>query len=161
MSKRALKRETPAMKMRPFVRDDFEIYRLWFVDPVLNRELGPMDSKWLEYVLNENPLREYCFFENDDLVAVIGTELPEPGTASWYITAIAVDPTRKRQGIGRRAIETLIENHSTQTSAPQEWIAFVSKTNIGARSFFRELNWFESVEAEADDMFKFSLEMNT
>jgi ribosomal protein S18 acetylase RimI-like enzyme len=151
----------PVMEMRPFVREDFEPYRLWFVDPVLDRELGPMDNHWLEYVLNENPPKEFCFFENDKLVAVIGTELPEPETASWYITAIAVDPTRKREGIGRRAIETLIENHSTQTSAPQKWTAFVSKTNIGARRFFRELNWFESVEAEPDDMFKFSLEMNT
>lgn len=149
------------MEMRPFVREDFETYRLWFVDPVLDRELGPMDHDWLEYVLSESPPKEFCFFENDKLVAVIGTESPEPETASWYITAIAVDPARKRQGIGRRAVETLIENHSTQTSAPQEWIAFVSKTNIGARSFFRELNWFESVEAEPDDMFKFSLEMNT
>ncbi len=149
------------MKMRPFSRDDFETYRSWYTDPELNHQLGPMamGDVWLEYVLQESPPKEFSFFENGALVAVIGIESPEAGRSTHYITAIAVDPANKRKGIGRRALAILIDEHSQNIEPPTKWVAWVDESNGIARSFFTELNWVQADERDSDDMLKFSLEM--
>ena len=107
------------MEIRPFEREDFDAYLSWFVDSDLNRELGPMDEEWLTYVMNEQPRKEFSFLEGGILIAVIGTELPMQGNFTWYITNIAVDPSRRRQGnrqtSNRNADPASCETGSTST----------------------------------------------
>jgi len=149
------------MELRPFLKEDFDTYCTWYADPDLNRELGPMDNEWLEYVLNESPPKEFSFFEDGSLVAVIGTEAPETGEDStWYITAIAVNPAMKRKGIGKRALQLLLEHHSARDNPPKAWIAWVSLNNSVAKFFFTELGWSGAVKTDANDMYQFRLEMN-
>lgn len=148
------------MEMRNFLREDYQTYLAWFEDPDLNRELGPMDNQWLEYVLNESPPKEFCFFEDEQLVAVVGTEVPaSKAETTWYVTSIAVNPTMKRQGIGKHALQLLIETHSLRENPPKTWIAWVDQSNSAARKFFKELAWKESVKPDNDDMFQFRLEV--
>lgn len=149
------------MEIRPFSKKDFATYRSWYADPDLNRELGPMDDQWLEFVLGESPPKEFSFLEDGNLVAVIGTAAPESQSdATWYITAIAVDPSRKRKGVGKQALQMLIQHHAELANTPQVWIAWVGLSNQTAVAFFEELGWIKNVETKTDDMYQFRLEMS-
>lgn len=149
------------MEMRPFERSDFNAYLAWFADTNLNKELGPLDEEWLAYVLSECPPKEFCFLENGELLAVIGTESPNQNDCTWYITNIAVNPSRIRQGFGKQALEMLIQHHTKQKEPPRKWIAWVDKHNSSATRFFVELGWVENVKPDTNDMFEFSLEMKS
>lgn len=35
-------------ELRRFHETDYPVYAAWFVDPELNRRLGPMDQAWLD-----------------------------------------------------------------------------------------------------------------
>lgn len=144
--------------MRHFIRDDFETYRSWYANPDLNRELGPIDTEWLEHVMSETPVRQFSFVEKNVLIAVIGTEGPKPDETSHYITDIAVDPSRKRNGIATRALNLLIENHREIPSPPESWIAWVDADNDIALRFFHRSGWQRSSHPDDDNMFQLTLE---
>lgn len=120
-----------------------------------------MDDQWLEFVLDESPPKEFSFLEDGNLVAVIGTAAPEsPSDATGYITAIAVDPSRKRKGVGKQALQMLIQHHAELANTPQVWIAWVGLSNQTAVAFFKELGWIKNVETKTDEMYQFRLEMS-
>lgn len=145
--------------MEIFKSDDFEAYCSWFEDPDLSRILGPFDDEWLDHVLSEDPPKQFSFFANNKLVAVIGVEQPKRGESAWYITDIAVDPKRQGQGLGRRALNLLFNTFNQKANEPDSWIAFVDAMNQSALGFFESQGWARSAGVDNDNFYQLSLEM--
>ncbi len=144
------------MEIRFFKAGDFETYQSWFSDPDLNLAIGPLHDDWLEYVLEEEPPRQFSFFENGELIAVIGVEVPKPRESTWYITDMAVDPVRQREGIGNQALALLTKHMQDNETEFDSWIAFVEATNLPALEFFKRLGWQQSPTVDKDNFFEFS-----
>lgn len=139
---------------RRFEAADFETYRSWYEDVELNRQLGPMDDDWLKHILSsEDDGQQFAYLEAGALAAVVGV-IWHPDESAWVVTDIAVDPARRRQGLGRRAIEVLAK---CPELAPQgALMAHVVPGNPGARAFFDRLGWQCTAEpTPEDDMFTF------
>lgn len=136
------------MHFRPFLRDDFAEYRAWYDDPQLNEQLGPMDEEWLEYVLADRGGEQLCFFEESRLVAVIGLA-EDPDVDAWVISDIAVNPALRGQGIGRRALQLLLEHPRYRRR--RIWQAYVTEDNPAARAFFARLGWHCVAEPGAEE----------
>lgn len=96
------------MRYARFTRADFATYRQWFVDAELNRQLGPVDEDWLEYVLADEAGMQFSFFVGDELLAVAGVVVPSTPDDPYVITDLAVQPGRRRQGIGSEALARLL-----------------------------------------------------
>lgn len=144
--------------MHPFNAADFDTYRSWYDDPELNRTLGPLDDEWLDHVLGESPPRQFSFFEEGKLVAVLGIEGPKPGESTWYITDIAVDPSCKRDGVGQRVLSMLLETYAQDEDPPESWIAFVDAENEPALQFFSSMGWTRSKGVDKDNFYQLFLE---
>ena len=63
------------LAFKRFRREDYDEYASWFVDPEMNRHLGPMDEFWLEAVLSqpESAGVTWAVFRGLELVAVVET----------------------------------------------------------------------------------------
>lgn len=142
-------------------RADWEWIQRWFTDETLDRELGPLDTDWLEHVL--------ATADGVELVV----EAPHPATGEltpialvgvvWGsddsghgITDLAIDPQRRGYGLGRTAINAAMawpEHPPTQA-----WVAFVDQDNTGARAFFSAIGWlYEGLDGEgAEAMHRFT-----
>lgn len=131
--------------IRRFVENDFVQYQSWYDDPMLNTHLGPIDYTWLSAVLEQKDGMEYSYFESDQLAAVVGIVF-HPTEHAWVITDIAVNPALRRQGVGARALQAVIE--ITPMQPPGRWLAYVMQDNTVAQAFFSSLNW---TRCEPDD----------
>lgn len=127
------------MQVRRFQAEDFPPYESWFVDPVLNAQLGPMDREWLEHVLNDAGGVQYSILRGDQLVAVVGICLPNPTHPYYFVTDLAVRPALRGSGIGR-AVMTLVMSQAELQSSPL-WRASVRPDNPGALAFLIKLGW--------------------
>lgn len=137
---------TGELSARRIRREDRDWIHRWFRDPYLNRELGPMDDEWLAFVLAEQEGVELVLEQPTPVglipVAMVGI--------SWAarkeeptITDIAVDPERRRQGIGSRALTTAMEWPGIPETRTQ-WTAFVAERNTSAYFMFTRLGWTRS-----------------
>ena len=95
------------LELRPFSREDFEIYKSWFADELIETALGPMDRDWLDHVLAEEPNSQFSLFIHGSLVAVVGVAFPVSDHSYFVVTDIAVAPRRRKLGIGGRVIQSL------------------------------------------------------
>lgn len=130
-------REAP-LAIRRMVRGDWTWIAAWFADPVLDRELGPLDDDWLEYVLAEAEGAQLVLSDADGPVALVGC-VWDPDGIEHGITDIAVDPARRGERIGRRAVDAVVAwpGHP----AGERWVAFVDPENLAAFRFFTALGW--------------------
>jgi GNAT superfamily N-acetyltransferase len=136
------------MRYARFTRADFACYGAWYADEELNRQLGPMDEAWLEYVLSDQGGVQLSFYLDDELVAVAGVALPpEPGRPH-VVTDLAVQPGRRGQGIGSVVLALLLAAEEFVDSAG--WEAYVSPDNPGAQRFLERRGW-TCVAAPGDD----------
>src|SRR5215470_3735472 len=101
----------PELQFCKFAQEDFPEYKSWYVDPELNRQLGPIDDEWLAYVLNEQDGVEYSIFRDQELVAVLGIKLPDEKRPDYVVTDLAVKPSLRGQRIGSRTLQKLFELH--------------------------------------------------
>ena len=130
-----------------FIKEDFPEYLSWYEDPELNEQLGPMtkDDEWLSYTINQhNGLTEfdgctYSVFQNQELVAVIGIEYPDKEHPIYGLSSIAIKPTLRRMGIGKRIIDRLISLYPLKEK--EYWIASVNDKNPKAKLFFESNGW--------------------
>lgn len=128
---------TPSI--RQFTRDDWHWVQQWFEDETLNNELGPLDEEWLEYVLAEETGVQLVYCEADGSpAALIGCAWDSTGTEHG-ITDLAVNPSRRTRGVGRRAVDATLA--WTGHPASERWVAFVDPENAPAFSFFSALGW--------------------
>lgn len=126
------------LTVRRMVRGDWPWISAWFADPVLDRELGPLDDDWLEYVLAEAEGAQLVLSDAGGPVALVGC-VWDPDGAEHGITDIAVDPARRGDGIGRRAIDAAVAWPGHPAS--ERWVAFVDPENAAAFRFFTALGW--------------------
>lgn len=146
------------MDFRPFERRDFNSYLAWFDDVNLNHQLGPMNKEWLEHVMACPKPVQYSLFQNQELVAVTGIEYPKLGQRTWFITDIAVDPKRKRQGFAKNSLQCIIDHFASTEEHPLKWVAWVDTDNEPAKKFFRSLGWLKSESTSSENLYQFSLE---
>ena len=112
---------------------DFNIYKSWFKDEELNRQLGPMEKEtwetWQGYQQEGEPSIELGIHVDSALVGVVQIGLPEKEYPQYYILAIAVDPGQKRKGLGSQLLQQLLRLESLQQS--KTWMAHVDIENKG------------------------------
>lgn len=138
------------MLHRPFQRRDFDEFRSWFIDPLLQKTLGPMDEEWLEYVLAESPPAQFSFFVDDSLVAVIGISFPVQEHPYFVVTDVAVLPAKRRQGIAAKAISLLQDSFVDTEFCNHQWHACVEPDNSGGKAFFDSLGWQRDTRIQND-----------
>jgi RimJ/RimL family protein N-acetyltransferase len=120
------------LAFKRFRREDYDEYASWFVDPELNRHLGPMDEAWLEAVLSqpESAGVTWAVFRGPELVAVLETVFDPGQRLPVGITAIAVKSGLRRQGIGTQVLREILLHHKNQGLA--EHVAYIAIDNAGA-----------------------------
>lgn len=116
-----------------FQREHFEEYASWFVDPELNRHLGPMDQAWLEAVLSqpESAGVTWAVFRGREMVAVVETIFDPEQRLPAGITALATRPDLRRQGIGSTVLQQILLHHKSQGIV--EHVAYISIHNSGGQ----------------------------
>ena len=121
------------LAFKRFRREDYVEYASWFIDPEMNRHLGPMDESWLEAVLSqpESAGVTWAVFRGRELVAVVETVFDSEQCLPVGITAIAVKPGFRRQGIGTRVLGQILLYHKNQGLV--EHVAYISINNAGGR----------------------------
>lgn len=124
---------------RPLSADDWTWLTDWATDPVLDRELGPIDRSWLEHVLADDAGVELVVVDREQRPFALVGCIWDPTGESHVVSDIAVDPRRRRTGLGRRAIAAALGWAGHPHAAG--WTAFVSPHNSGALRFFRTLGW--------------------
>ena len=129
---------TAELTPRRMVRDDWPWIRSWFEDPVLDRELGPLDEEWLEHVLADMDGVQLVVLEGSEPVALIGC-VWDPDRVEHGIADIAVDPAKRGVGLGRAAVDAVLAWPGHPGSA--RWLAFVDPENSEAFQFFTALGW--------------------
>lgn len=138
----------------PFNRSHFEVYKQWFEDVALNKQLGPIDEEWLMHVLQEEDGQQYAVFQDEVMVGVVGVKHPTIDYDQLVLTDIAVHPRYKGQGIGSKM---LCDLRQIYLDVPlSKWLAYVSASNPAANSFFAKNKWVSnSDEVDEDGMIKF------
>lgn len=139
------------LKFRPSHQESFLIYKSWFTDKELNRQLGPMDNetweKWQEYIEIEQS-EEIAAYQNDELVGVVDINLSTIDHPEYCITAIATKPQKKKMGIATAIIAFLIKSGNFTDS--NIWIAHIDPENMAAIRFFEKQGW--NVRGMENDM---------
>lgn len=137
-------------EFKRFQREHYTEYASWFVDPELNRHLGPMDEAWLEAVLAQ-PESEgvtWSVFRGSELVAVVETNFDPQNQSPAVIKAIAIKPTLRRQGIGSSVLQRMLSIHNAQGFV--EHLAYISVNNPVALHLVEKAG-FIPVTAQPDE----------
>lgn len=156
---------TTELNFQIFKREDYTDYYRWFEDPDLNKWLGPMKEEgeeWLTHVLKEQSEstgqagNTYSIWGEHKLVGVIGILYPDKESSSYAITSIAVNPSLRNKGLGKRILKRLLELYSLKNG--EYWVAYVDLQNVRARSFFEKNGWKSGKESrDEDNMLLFEL----
>ncbi len=141
--------EGAALSVRAFAADDYSWLQVWYEDPVLDEELGPLDDEWLEYVLADETGEQLVVLTDGAPVAVVGIVWANGENAAHAVTDIAVDPARRGTGLGRTALDQVVAH--VEREAPDGWVAFVDRENLAAFAFFSALGWEHTAEPDPQD----------
>lgn len=138
------------LEFNRFQRESYSEYASWFIDPELNRHLGPMDKDWLDAVLTmpESELVTWAVFRGPELVAIAETVFDPQNKSRAAITAIATKPDLCRQGIGTAVLQHILVLHKGQ--GIDEHIAYVSEDNPAGQRCFEKVG-FAPVASEPDE----------
>lgn len=117
----------------------------------MHRELGPMDTDWLNAVLSETNGVQLVAVVGSVPVALIGCVWGADQNGSHYVTDIAVAPDRRGQGLGSRALQLVITWPGHRPTS--KWTAFVNPRNTLARAMLRRGLWKET--GMSDEMMQF------
>ena len=138
------------LELKQFGREHYAEYASWFVDPELNCHLGPMDEAWLEVVLSQPEEQgiTWAVFRDRELVAVVEAVFDPENIFPAGISAIAIKPDLRRQGIGTAALRLALSLHKNLGIV--EHVAYVSIHNPGGRRCM-ERTGFVPVTSEPDE----------
>lgn len=125
--------------MRSFHPRGLPHLQTWYTDEALNRQLGPLDEAWLEHVLTDESGIQLSFFLDNELVAVAGVALPLTPGLPHVITDLAVQPTRRGQGIGSVVLTRLLA--AEEFAAAMVWEAYIAPDNSRAQRFVERHGW--------------------
>ncbi len=135
------------LRFERFSKEHFDDYLSWFADAELNRRLGPMDDEWLTAILDESEEQgmTWAVFASSELVGVIETVFSSSFPCA--ITAIAVKPSRLRQGLGRSMLQRLFSDYEAR--GIESYLAYVEQTNVAANRLLIQ-EGFQAVSAPND-----------
>lgn len=134
---------------KPFEQEDFEDYKSWFADTVLNRFLGPIDDTWLESVLAQTNGIQYSVLGDAQLVAVLGVKVPDVYHQYYVITDMAVKPAMQGKGLGTRILSELYRLHPLKSN--ETWRTYVNESNHRALVFFQKNGWVSDLTVPSRD----------
>lgn len=134
------------MELRVFSAGDWPWVQDWFRDPILDRELGPMDTDWLDAVLSERDGVQLVAIIQARPVALVGCVWGHQPDGLHGVTDVAVAPGMQRRGIGSRALDLVLEWPGHPPS--RGWMAVVNPLNVVARSFLTKQGWQEGAPQE-------------
>ena len=117
----------------------FPIYRSWFTDAELNKQLGPLDENWLDYILTDTTGDQFCFTHFDDLIAVAGIYFSTQDHPYNVVTDIAVRPDLRRRGLGCLILKLLPS--MVREGGAQDWRANINPNNTAAIQLFEKSGW--------------------
>jgi GNAT superfamily N-acetyltransferase len=136
-------------ELKRFRREHFAEYASWFVDPELDRHLGPIDNAWLEAVLTE-PESEgvtWAVFRREEMVAVVETVFDPEMRLPAAITAVATKPSLRRQGIGAAALQQILALHKDKGIV--EHVGYIAMDNLAGRRCAEKAG-FVAITSEPD-----------
>jgi RimJ/RimL family protein N-acetyltransferase len=121
------------LSFRRFQREDYPEYAAWFVDPELNREMGPMDEEWLNAILAEQEEEgiTWAVFRDGEFVAVVETKFDPEKVLPAAITALAVKPSLRRQGIAKATLQKVLTDHRLKGLGSH--ICYIHQDNAASR----------------------------
>lgn len=136
--------------LKRFQQEHYAEYASWFADPELKRHLGPIDQEWLDAVLSqpESAGVTWAVFRHRELVAVVETVFDPENNLRAAITAIAVKPSLRRQGIGTSVLRLILSLHKSKGIA--EHVAYISLQNLGGQRWATRAG-FVPVTSEPDE----------
>ncbi|CDQ44764.1 Acetyltransferase (GNAT) family protein [Mycolicibacterium neoaurum] len=143
------------MRIRRMVRADWQWIAPWFDDDELCHRLGPLDEEWLEHVLAEHEGVQLVVTDIDGApIGLVGCAW-DPGGVAHAITDLAVCPWRRRVGLGRDVLSSVL----TWDGHPRarRWVAFVDPDNRAASEFFAAVGWH--LDGLDDEMYRFSRDL--
>ncbi len=131
-----------ALTVRRYEPADEAWVRAWFRDPEVDRWLGPLDDDWCAHVETETTGVQLVVENGRRPLALVGVEW-DPLGDRHAVTDVAVDPSRRRSGVGRAALGAALAwpGHPPATG----WVAFVDPDNAAALGFFAALGWTAGV----------------
>jgi RimJ/RimL family protein N-acetyltransferase len=137
------------LELKRFQQEHSVEYASWFVDPELNRYLGPMDQDWLDAVLSqpESAGVTWAVFRDRELVAVIETVFDPENRLPAAITAIATKPSLRLQGIGTTVLGLILSLHNKQGIF--EHVAYISINNTAGKRCIEKAG-FVPITSEPD-----------
>ena len=120
-------------ELKRFQQEHYAEYASWFTDPELDRHLGPIDRERLDAVLSQAEAAgvTWAIFRHRDLVAVVETLFDPENPFAAAITAIAVKPSLRRQGIGTSVLQLILALH--RKNGIVEHVVYISLDNIGGQ----------------------------
>jgi GNAT superfamily N-acetyltransferase len=132
------------LHFRRFQWEYYQEYASWFSDPELDRYLGPMGEDWLSAVFSQKAEHgvTWAVFTGTEMVGVIETVFDAPNSLPAGITALAVKPTRCKQGIGGAMLREILLRHCG--NGILDHCAYIKTSNEAARQLF-EGQGFEPV----------------
>lgn len=128
------------IELRDFQRSDNVEYSAWFSDPAIDKYIGPAwTDQELTEIFSDNPGSVLSASISNDLVGVVTLQFPLNEPNPYAITAIAVNPKMQRTGIAEQIIYSIQKYFDANPS--QEWVAYVSPSNVAAESLLVKLGW--------------------
>ena len=138
-----------------FKREYYQEYAAWFADPELSCRLGPMDEDWLTAVLSQKAEDgiTWAVFSDKKLVSVVEIVFDKRPASQAAITAIAVKPSRRRQGLARAILQQLLEDHHRKGILRH--LVYVHHTNEAAQNLFKGLGFAPVSEPDEHGFIEF------
>ena len=130
---------------RRFREKNFQAYGSWFLDPELDRRLGPIDREWLGAALLRKDRATWAVFRDEVLVTVVETVF-DPENKLAAVSALAVKPDLRGQGVGTAVLKQLLATHR---KGVRRHVAYVKVDNRAARRCLEHVGFVLSAEPNA------------
>lgn len=132
---------TPSLQidLRPIQLSDWDWMVEWFRDPWLNKELGPIDKEWLQYVLAQSDGVELVATIDQQPIGLVGVSWDSDTERAHVINSLAINPALRRMGFGRRVLKAALQwRGHPETSV---WCAFTAKENHTPERLLLSMGW--------------------
>jgi RimJ/RimL family protein N-acetyltransferase len=143
------------LEFKKFQQEYYADYYSWFTDPMLNRELGPMEQdtleeEWLTSTLAESDSEgiTWAIFRNNKLVAVAEVFFDPGDSDRAHIRSIAVQPALRGQGLGVGVLQHILKLNYRR--GIHRHTALIMPANFASQRCFAKVG-FKTLSAEPNE----------